>query len=202
MQFVKPDHELQCVTCGEFFLTHRELFSHLQSFHNNEMDPAVALLRRQHYISSLRANPNLNSNFGRTNAFQNNYHNCSYNPSLTFRNAFYPATATTETPNHQIVPMTITNNINFIVGHHVQPQLNSQSFQFQAQPQPQPQPHPQPQPQLQTLPQLQPHTMEEDISKEDEVRTLPLIEQLEREWPETIVIEDDEEDSVDLVLKL
>ncbi|CAH8278526.1 unnamed protein product [Arabidopsis lyrata] len=65
--------------------------------------------------------------------------------------------------------------------------------------QPQPQSRPQPQPQLQ--PQLQ-LDIEEDISTEDEVCILPLIEQMKREWPEIIVIEDDEEDSMDLELKL
>ncbi|KAG7536635.1 hypothetical protein ISN44_As13g005700 [Arabidopsis suecica] len=115
---------------------------------------------------------------------------------MRFQNVYYPATVPTEKPNSQMVSMTNNNNTNFIVGHHVQPKLKSQSLRMQ----PQPQPRAQPQPQLQ--PQLQLDIKEKDISTEDEVCILPLIEQLKREWPETIVIEDDEEDPMDLELKL
>lgn len=198
---MKHDNKYQCFTCGGIFFTHQKLFSHLDSFHTNEMDSSVTLSRREHSISFLLTNRDLNPDFGQTTPFQNNYHNSQMvfmtnnNQPMRFQNVYYPATILIEKPNSQMVSMTNNNNTNFIVGHHVQPKLKSQSLQMQPQPQSRPQPQPQLQPQLQL-------DIEEDISTEDEVCILPLIEQMKREWPEIIVIEDDEEDSMDLELKL
>ncbi|VVB07243.1 unnamed protein product [Arabis nemorensis] len=105
------------------------------------------------------------------------------------RNVGYHAAPAVETPTFQFMPMTNTNNINFVIG---QPRFEPQPLQPNLQPF---QPQPQPQPQV--------HVVDAEMSVEDDVRTLPLIQQLEREWPGIAVMEDnEEEDLMDLKLKL
>lgn len=206
MQFVKPDHVLKCVLCNHFFLTQQALFSHLNSFHANQTDAALSLSMRQSSVSFSRSNPNSNPNYCPITTFRNHHHN----QISRFQNTVYPATTAVETPNFQLMPMASNNNTNFIIG---QPQFELRPPQPQpqlqpSQPQPQFQPpqfQPQPQSQLQP-PQPEPHVqlqiVDVEMSLEDEIRTLPLIEQLEREWPEITLMEDNREDFMDLNLRL